>query len=56
MLLSGEWWPECRYVISLTSPTAERIRYADAELESPALGEIYECVDNMVGKVKHIIR
>ena len=32
----------------------ELIRYADSD--SPSLGEIYECMDSMVGKVRRIIR
>ena len=54
MLLSEEWWTECKYVVSFTSPVVELIRYADSD--SPSLGEIYECMDSMVGKVKNIIR
>lgn len=54
MLLNEDWWAEVRYVVSFTSPIVELIRYAD--IDSPSLGEIYECIDCMVGKVRHIIR
>ena len=54
MLLSDDWWADCRYVVSFTAPIVELIRYADSD--SPTLGEIYECIDTMVGKIKHIIR
>ena len=53
MLLNEDWWADCTYVVSFTAPIVELIRYADSD--SPALGEIYECIDTMVGKVKHII-
>ena len=54
MLLNEDWWADCTYVVSFTAPIVELIRYADSD--SPALGEIYECIDTMVGKIKHIIR
>ena len=54
MLLNEDWWAECRYIVSFTSPIVELIRYADSN--SPCLGEIYECIDTMVDKVKYIIR
>lgn len=53
MLLSDYWWVDCRYVVSFTTPIVELIRYADSD--SPTLGKIYECIDTMVGKIKHII-
>ena len=52
MLLDEDWWSECRYVVSFTTPIVELIRYAD--FDSPTLGEIYECMGSMVGKVRHI--
>ena len=53
MLLNEDWWEECRYIVSFTSPIVDLIRYAD--LDSPRLGEIYECIDTMVDKVKYIM-
>lgn len=53
MLLNEDWWADCRYVVSFTTPIMELIKYVDSN--SPALGEIYECIDTMVDKVKHII-
>jgi hypothetical protein len=54
MLLNEDWWSESRYVVSFISPIVELIRYAN--FDSPTLGDIYECMDCMVGKVRHIIR
>lgn len=53
MLLNEDWWADCRYVVSFTTPVVELIKYVDSN--SPALAKIYECIDTMVGKVKHII-
>ena len=53
ILLNEYWWADYRYVVSFTAPIVELIRYADSD--SPSLGEIYECIDTMVGKIKHII-
>ena len=44
----------CKYIVSFTTPIVELIRYADSD--SPTLGEVYECIDTMVGKIKHIIQ
>ena len=54
MLLNEDWWCECKYIVSFTSPIVELIRYADSNF--PNLGEIYECMDCMVGKVRNVIR
>ena len=49
MLLNEDWWVEVKYVVSFTSPIVELIRRVD--FDSPILGQIYECMDCMVGKV-----
>ena len=54
MILNEYWWVEGKYVVSFKSPIVELIRYA--YFDSPSLGEIYECMDCMVCKVRHIIR
>lgn len=53
-MLNGDWWVDCRYVVFFTTTIVELIKYVDSN--SPTLGEIYECIDIMVGKVEHIIR
>lgn len=53
-MLNGDLWADCRYVVSFTTTIVELIKYVDSN--SPTLGEIYECIDIMVGKVEHIIR
>ena len=53
MFLNEDWWAESKYVVSFICPIVELIRYADPD--SPGLGEIYEWMDCMVGKVRHII-
>eukprot|EP00253_Pinus_taeda_P027883 PITA_27883 len=50
MLLNEDWWADCRYVVSFTAPIVELFKYVDSD--SPSLGEIYDCIDTMVGKVK----
>ena len=54
MLLNDDWWVDVRYIVSFTSPIVELIRYADSD--SPCLGEIYESIDSMIGKIKSTIR
>ena len=54
MLLNDDWWVDVKYIVSFTSPIVELIRYADSD--SPCLGEIYESIDSMIGKIKSIIR
>ncbi len=53
MLLNDDWWIEMKYIVSFTAPIMELIGYADSD--SPCLGEIYESIDNMIGKIKSII-
>jgi len=54
MLLDDDWWANVKYIVSFTAPIVELIRYADSD--SPCLGEIYESIDSMIGKIKSIIR
>jgi hypothetical protein len=54
MLLNDDWWVDVKYIVSFTSPIVELIRYADSD--SPNLGEIYESIDSMIGKIKSIMR
>ena len=54
MILNDDWWVDVKYIVSFTSPIMELIRYADSD--SPCLGEIYESIDSMIGKIKSIIR
>ena len=53
MLLNDDWWVEVKYIVSFIAPIVELIRYADPN--SPYLGEIYESIDSMIGKIKSII-
>lgn len=54
MILNDDWWVDVKYIVSFTSPIMELIRYAN--LDSPCLGEIYESIDSMIGKIKSNIR
>jgi hypothetical protein len=54
MLLNNDWWIDVKYIVSFTSPIVELTRYADSD--SPNLGEIYESIDSMIGKIKSIMR
>lgn len=53
-LLNDDLWSDCKYVVSFTTQIVKLIRYANSN--SPNLGEIYECIDSMVGKIRHIIQ
>lgn len=53
-ILNDDWWSDCRYVVYFTTPIVELIRYEDSD--SPTLGEVYECIDRLVGKIRNIIR
>ena len=43
----------CIYICSVIAPIVDVIRYANTN--APSLGEIYETIDNMLGKMKRIV-
>jgi hypothetical protein len=51
--LNDDWLIDVKYIVSFTSPIMELIMYADSY--SPNIGEIYESIDSMIGKIKSIM-
>jgi hypothetical protein len=46
LIFNDDWWYECKYIVSFSSPIMETIKYVDSD--SPCLGEIYDVIDNMI--------
>ncbi|KAH9315128.1 hypothetical protein KI387_023755 [Taxus chinensis] len=48
------FWVDVKYITSIITPFFSIIKYGDSN--NPNLGEIYECIDNMLGQMKATIR
>ena len=53
MILDDTWWERAEYLLSFTEPIMSMIRYTD--MDHPCLGEVYDGIDSMLEKMKHII-
>ncbi|KAH9329297.1 hypothetical protein KI387_001405 [Taxus chinensis] len=54
IVVNETFWIDVRYITSIISPVFSVIKYGDSE--SPNLGEIYECIDSMLGQMKVVVR
>ncbi|KAH9291987.1 hypothetical protein KI387_042831, partial [Taxus chinensis] len=54
VVLRETFWVDMKYIISIIAPVFSVIKYGDSN--SPNLGEIYECIDSMLGQMKAAIR
>lgn len=54
MVKRGIFWVNAKYIVSIISPIFTIIRYGDAN--APDLGEVYECIDNMLGQMKVVVQ
>ena len=53
MILDDTWWERAEYLLSFTEPIMSMIRYTD--MDHPCLGEVYDGIDSMLEKMKHVI-
>ena len=44
---SDQFWSDAKYIVSIITMVFQVIKYGDAD--SPNLGEVYECIDSMLG-------
>ena len=51
---SDHFWSDAKYIVSIITPVFQVIRYGD--VDSPSLGEVYECIDSMLGQMRVAVR
>ncbi|XP_059072621.1 uncharacterized protein LOC131873636 [Cryptomeria japonica] len=51
---SDVFWTDTKYIVSIISPVFQVIRYGDGD--APNLGEVYECIDSMLGQMRAAVR
>jgi hypothetical protein len=51
---SDVFWSDAKYIVSIIRPVFEVIRYGDGD--APTLGEVYECIDSMLGQMRAVVR
>jgi hypothetical protein len=53
-ILDSHFWTQVQYVLQFTKPIYYMIKFAD--LDRPIIGEVYEQMDSMLGKIKYIVQ
>ncbi|XP_059075352.1 uncharacterized protein LOC131875288 [Cryptomeria japonica] len=48
------FWTDAKYIVSIIAPIFTIIRFGDSN--APSLGEVYECIDSMLGQMKVVVR
>jgi hypothetical protein len=53
LILSYVWWDKVDYILKITTPIYEMIRFTDTD--TPCLDLVYDMWDSMIEKVKKVI-